>query len=283
VSEPYDIGDGVTLTTPIVTPGGAPITGATVLLVVTRPDGTTLSPAPTVTETPPASGTYVSTAFVVDQAGQWLARWTASGTTTARAWSKFLVGTDPVVTDLPPFASPDDLREETGSTATDLPDARARRILAGVSSRIRDVCGWSISQETGAVFTRDTPCGRDLLLPTLRLTAVTSVVLNGTTLAASEYEWNSTGRLRRLAGWYTASAELRTVVATVTHGYPVGQIPESVRDTCLEYATRRVDTPGGVQKGFRIDDYSENPMAVSLTSQLESDARLAAYRLPVVA
>jgi len=71
----FDIGDTVKLTFYVRVDGV--LTDATlVTLVVTKPDGTAVSPAPTVAH--PSLGTY--TAVVApDQAGQWLWKYTATG------------------------------------------------------------------------------------------------------------------------------------------------------------------------------------------------------------
>lgn len=282
MSEPYDIGDGVSLSTPLTTPGGALITGATVVVALTRPDGTTFTPAPTVTESPP--GTYTTSVFVVDQANQWLAKWTATGPTTAVHWSTFLVRANPAYTDAPPLATADELRTYLQLSATDLPDDQARLVLAGVSGDIRREAGWSITQETGATFTRDAPYGPDVFLPTLHLTSVTSVVVDGTALSSVDYEWNEVGRLTRLAGvwWRRSIRQLANVVAVVNHGYPIGQVPNSVKSLCLEQAARRLGWPDGMPKAYRVDNYQETPVALPLSlTRIEDDPRVP--RVPGVA
>lgn len=72
----YDLGDGVPLEHEVRDADGV-LTNATVTLTLTRPDGTTFSPAPTITN--PSTGMYRATP-VPDQVGtNWAGVWSSSG------------------------------------------------------------------------------------------------------------------------------------------------------------------------------------------------------------
>jgi hypothetical protein len=73
----YTLGQQVRLTTAVTDTLGAPI-AATMSLVVTRPDGTTLSSPATLTIANDGVGAY-SCNFTVTAAGTWMYLWTASG------------------------------------------------------------------------------------------------------------------------------------------------------------------------------------------------------------
>lgn len=77
----YDIGDKVTISTIVRNDAGTPVNTPTLLIAVTKPDGTLVTPAPTVTNT--AAGGVYTAPVTVDQAGTWTYVWTASGTVVA--------------------------------------------------------------------------------------------------------------------------------------------------------------------------------------------------------
>ena len=70
----YDVGDGIQLRHEVRNADRV-LTAATVTLVVTRPDGTTITPSVTASST----GIYDAATFTVDQAGLWAFEWTVSG------------------------------------------------------------------------------------------------------------------------------------------------------------------------------------------------------------
>ena len=74
----YDIGDAVKLSTVLKDTSGAVNNTATMVITVTKPDNTAVSPAPTVTNT--GSGGVYTASVTVDQAGTWTYAWSASGT-----------------------------------------------------------------------------------------------------------------------------------------------------------------------------------------------------------
>jgi hypothetical protein len=85
----YDVGDLVTLTTVAQDSAGTPVNTPTLTLAVTKPDGTAVSPAPTVTNTG-IDGVYTAQ-VTPDAAGIWTYTWTATGTVTGKEFGQFEV------------------------------------------------------------------------------------------------------------------------------------------------------------------------------------------------
>jgi hypothetical protein len=86
-------------------------------------------------------------------------------------------------------------------------------------SAIRGYCGWHIAPSVTEVVTVDGP-GRGMLqLPTLHLTAVTSVTNDSEVvdLTSTEFQWNERGALRQRCNYWTYA--WRGVTAEITHGY----------------------------------------------------------------
>jgi len=130
--------------------------------------------------------------------------------------------------------------------------ASANQALNIASQAIRDYCGWSISQETVTSKTLDGTGERSIWLPTLLLTAVASVVEDGTTLTVTtDYDWTSYGRLVRNGCWPRTA---RSVVVTYTHGYAT--VPDSVKGVCLAAAGRRYQNPSSL-RSYTVGSVSE--------------------------
>ena len=129
----YDLGDSVLLTFTVRDLAGALI-NATVVLTLTKPDGSTSTP----TVANPSTGTYTAT-VAVDQTGLWLYRWAATGAATTAEDGHFFVAAAAatnVYTTLPELK--DALRIPL--TDTDLDSVFEAAILA-VSREIDQHCG----------------------------------------------------------------------------------------------------------------------------------------------
>lgn len=120
--------------------------------------------------------------------------------------------------------------------------AKANLALEVASSEIRSHCGWSISEET-ATLVLDGSGARTLWLPTLRLTAVTSVKVNGDPLTVdTQYDWTSYGKLIHRGCW---PRKPRSVEVSFTHGYD--EVPAVVKGVCLALAGRAYDNARGAR------------------------------------
>lgn len=94
--------------------------------------------------------------------------------------------------------------------------------LEGVSSAIRDFCGWHVSPSRTCVYTGNGE-GRLLVLPAMHVSSVEYVKVNGENV---EFEWQSNGLVRIMGGrfpdsWravecrYTAGVESSSVLGEI--------------------------------------------------------------------
>lgn len=109
--------------------------------------------------------------------------------------------------------------------------AYVEEALAVASKVVRNLCGWHIAPSISQEFTRDGRGSSILTLPTLHLTAVDSVTLEGTALVEEVgFDWSENGVLERHPSW---GRKRRGIVATITHGFDLGEIPEVVDFVCM--------------------------------------------------
>jgi hypothetical protein len=136
-----------------------------------------------------------------------------------------------------PFASTTELQNWLQETSI---DAAAATLAVNIaSSAIRTHCGWSISQEADVTAVLDGSGTRWMWLPTLKLTAVTSVEVNGDPLVAvTDFDWTSYGKLIHRGRWPTTA---RSVEVVYTHGYAT--VPDVVKGVCLMLAARLYGNP----------------------------------------
>lgn len=157
----------------------------------------------------------------------------------------------------------------------DLDRATAELALAGASGVVRAFCRWSISAED-TTFTVDGTGSRILRLPTLCLTAVESVTVDGTALDPLDYRWSANGLIERGAGW---PRRFRAVDVACSHGYDV--TPDEIRIVVLSLAARYYGNPDGL-RSKTVGDISRTFLLESMRgdmTQLET-ALIDGYRLP---
>lgn len=163
--------------------------------------------------------------------------------------------------------------------ATTLTVTEAERLLQA-EALVRSYCGWHIApSRADAVETLRGYGGQPLLLRSLHVTAVTSVVDGGTTLALTDdYVWNANGVIMRVGYWGTGD-----VVVTYTHGYD--EPPADVTAIVQSVAQRAVNNPGSLvrkQVGPFGDTYSQTGFNQSLPIALLDAEKeiLDHYRIP---
>lgn len=143
-----------------------------------------------------------------------------------------------------PLASVDDLTIYLGHAPTNV--QQAKWMLDGASAFVRAHCGWSISRETDVVWVRDAFGGRLLTVPTLRLVAVASVIVDvAGWFDAEEWltgiSWSTAGLLYREAGWPDA---LAAVTVAATHGYTAEEMPLDIKAVVCGLSSRMVSAAG---------------------------------------
>lgn len=154
--------------------------------------------------------------------------------------------------------------------------------LAQAEALVRGFCGWHIApSRTETVSVR----GRGLatlLLPSMRVTAVSSVTVDGLALTAEDdFTWSAAGVLTHAGRWING----KVVSVAMTHGYSTP--PAEVTGVVQAVAQRAVDNPGSLvrtQKGPFSDTYSttgSNQVGTLALLDSEKDA-LRRYRIPAV-
>jgi hypothetical protein len=110
------------------------------------------------------------------------------------------------------------------------------------------------------------------VLPALNVTDVTSVVVDGTTLTADQWDATTSGIV------YLRTWPSRIATITYSAGYvrqPEDKAPGVFREVCLDYATARVSNPEGL-KAYTLGGTSETFME---HPPLVEDPRLDSYRV----
>lgn len=117
----------------------------------------------------------------------------------------------------------------------------AQAALEDWTAEVRGFCGWHVTPSVTETITVD-GSGRGLImLPSLHVTAVTSVTEDGVALLPADYTWNAAGCLARVGTrfWSTAAS---SVTVTFTHGH--ASAPDLAR-VIKAAATRGQDSPNG--------------------------------------
>lgn len=138
-----------------------------------------------------------------------------------------------------PLASTTELRQWKQLDVGEFDTDAANLAVAGASGMIRSHCGWDISQTTVTDEVLDGPGKRNLWLPTLRLTAVASVAVNGDVLTVgTQYDWTRYGKLIHRGCWPCTA---RSITITYTHGWAT--LPDEVKTAALILAGVFYDNP----------------------------------------
>lgn len=118
--------------------------------------------------------------------------------------------------------------------------------LDAATAAVRAYCGWHVAPSQVETVTVDAD-GHTVLLPSLHVTAVSSVTVDDVLLEAEAFDWSAAGILR-----LTASAcGFRKVTVVMTHGYE--DAPE-VSEVILRAAARGTATsPGGGVSPFPLN------------------------------
>lgn len=156
---------------------------------------------------------------------------------------------------LQPLATVDEFAAYLGQTFDTAAQARASRVLAAASARIRGWCRQTITLVEDETVTLRIIDPDELVLPQRPVLSVSSVVVHGITLA----DWTLRGdKLLRRYGWhYFPGPQIwpdpRLATVTYSHGY--ADPPEIVGTICMEIATMTYNNPLGLRQEA-IDDYN---------------------------
>lgn len=141
---------------------------------------------------------------------------------------------------------------------------------------VQEYCGWHIAP---SMVVTDVTCRWEngtIMLPSLHVTSVQSVVVDGRELDEDEYEWDAAGFITRCRPSWPRS---RQVLVSFTHGYD--ELPHDVMAVVLEVAAKARSLPAlpatEVAGGpFRIK--LEAGSAGTAASERQKE-RLASYRI----
>lgn len=159
---------------------------------------------------------------------------------------------------LPPFADAGQYQDAMGSAPAGVDLA-----LSAASDAIRNYCRWHVWPAVSETAVLDGRGGFDLLLPSLRVTAITSIseTLRGAgevaaSVSLSDIEWSESGMIRRHDNrcWTT---RYRGVTVAFTHGYD--DLPDELVYLTLGVAGRALSNPlrlAQIQVGQRTEMYS---------------------------
>lgn len=194
------VGTAVQLSTTIRDTSGTPVNTPAMTVAVTKPDGTLVTPAPTVTNSN-ANGVYTAT-VTPDQPGTWLYTWTASGTVVSTQSDQFSV----VAQQRALVASLEEFKKHLNrSDLTD--DQELRTHLVAATDWVERTIGGPLSIQT---ITESVSVSGWWITPTYRpLVSVTSLTPElGSTLDPSYYVVDTLRNGIRIrwgafTGWYT--------------------------------------------------------------------------------
>lgn len=153
-------------------------------------------------------------------------------------------------------------------------------------AEVRAFCGWHVAPTKREVLVLDGEGTRTVFLPTLRLTELHSLSVNGTPVDLATVQWSPTGIVRYgyapTSGWdgyQFTRGQLGGVEADVTHGWETW--PLEVLSVVDRLAARTVADPGNlVQVGqVRVGVGQDGlPLGGTLTD-VDRDVLLR-YRIP---
>lgn len=148
--------------------------------------------------------------------------------------------------------------------------------LLQAEQTIRDFCGWHIAPSREETVTFAFPAGRRLMLPSLYVTEVSEVTVDGVPLVLdTDFQVHQNGWIDRLpyGGWWSGDL----IEITFTHGYE--DVPASVTAAVQALAQRSTGSPSGAKRE------TSGPFTEEYESGLSEAERinLARYRIPAVA
>lgn len=164
----------------------------------------------------------------------------------------------------------------------------AQSLINQATALVRRYCGWHVTPNVVETVTLDGSGNGTQILPSLRVTGITSVTYDGVLLAASDYSWSPFGVIEYdTAGPYFLSAYrwlngTGKVVVTMNHGYV--DAPD-LAGVVMAIASRAQSSPNGVvrtQSGPFSETYSQTGLNVAGGVSMVDHEKdiLDRYRLP---
>lgn len=139
--------------------------------------------------------------------------------------------------------------------------------LGAAGETIRDYCHWHIYPSITETIEAPVGQGGIIMLPSLNVTAVSSVTWDGEVLDPNTYEVNSAGFITLGGYCHTGGTGFvttgpngaglrrrsRYVTVTMTHGFAT--LPKAVAEVGFELTGKTLEKPSGVAKKLRAGPY----------------------------
>jgi hypothetical protein len=248
----YDIGDAVKLSTVLKDDTGSLTNTAGMSVTVTKPDGTSVSPAVTNTN---AAGVYTAP-VTVDQAGTWTYVWTASGTVVAVEPGQFTVRAQTVY-----VVSLEELKAQLNRTDS-ADDVELRGYLASATRYVEWRSGGPIAVQT---FTERHFVTGPTITPRRRpLVSITSITPDfGQALDTSTYIADTDANQIML--YYTVLPGWHTIVYRAGWAVP----NENQKLAGMIVAQHLWDTQNGFAGRRNADDYVTTGLGFAVPRRAE--------------
>ena len=251
----YDIGDKVKLSTVVKDDTGALVNTPTLVIAVTKPDGTAVTPAPTVTNT--STGGVYTASTTVDQAGTWTYVWTASGSVTAVEPGQFTVRSQSVY-----VVSLEEFKAQLNKTDS-ADDLELRSYLASATRYVEHRIGGPVSVQT---FTeRQFIIGQTVIPRRRPLVSVTSITPDFTTTPLASTSYTADTDLNQIFFYYLVYTGWHTIV------YKAGQqqVNENVKLAGLIIGQHLWETQNGFAGRRNTDDLIQTGMGFAVPRRAE--------------
>lgn len=167
-----------------------------------------------------------------------------------------------VLEEMPSLISYEDFMTATGNEMSGSAE-QIQAVLDAASNSIRSYCHWHISPSLTCSWRGDAD-GCIVQLPTMNVTSIHSVIVNGVELAESDYAWRDSGLIRLarpvhddwgrpVAVEFEAGCDSDAVAAIVTQVAvnnlvaPAGVLREAAGEVSITYNQTAVGVTGGVR------------------------------------
>lgn len=190
------------------------------------------------------------------------------------------------MTDIPPLLDSDDLESFQSSDPEWFLEAAGETVRWGI-------CQWHIAPSI--TVTESIPINPDgtIMLPSLMVTDVASISVNGLEIDPTAYQWHRAGYINQLRQqffewplWPLESEKpfreypsplAQYADVTYTHGYT--ELPWPVKVVAFELASRAMEMPAGIAKNLQAGPYMIGLGALGVVPTDDQRRRLGPYTL----
>lgn len=191
----FDLGGSVPLSVSVRDSSGTLVNASTITLAITLPDGTAVSPAPSVTNPPAVTGQYTYSYSPTAQHGRYRVRWVATSPATASTDIFHVRAAAPIAL----ISLAEGKAHLNISSSTTTYDDELRDTIE-CASDVAEFYAGAMARRT--LTERYSGRGRSALLLRHRAISITTVTVNGTAIDSTGYSLSDCGGiLYRVAGY----------------------------------------------------------------------------------